>query len=110
MNLGTLKIENIRKAFFSLKKMLKQDENIYPEKLKLLEELKEKYDISLLGVIILNSKGKIKSDFFWNDSEINNITIKKFLYNNLLKLFEKSIKTGRYIALENNEKIYNLPQ
>ncbi|VEH38672.1 Uncharacterised protein [Fusobacterium varium] len=66
--------------------------------------MKRECDISLLGVIILNNRKQIRSDFFWNDSEINNTTIKKFLYNNLLELFERSIKEGKYITLENDEK------
>ncbi|WP_308008176.1 hypothetical protein, partial [uncultured Fusobacterium sp.] len=95
MNLGKLKTENIYEAFLSLEKMLKHDEYTYSEKLKMLEELKKKCDISLLGVIILNSKKQIRSDFFWNNSEINNVTIKKFLYNNLFELFKESIKEGK---------------
>lgn len=108
MNLGKLKTENIYEAFLSLEKMLKHDEYTYSEKLKMLEELKKKCDISLLGVIILNSKKQIRSDFFWNNSEINNVTIKKFLYNNLFELFKESIKEGKYIDLENNEKLYKI--
>ncbi|MDU1911858.1 EAL domain-containing protein [Fusobacterium sp.] len=108
MNLGRLKTENVYEAFLSLEKILKRDEYTYTEKLKILEELKKKCDISLLGVIILNRKKQIRSDFFWNDSEISNTTIKKYLYNNLMGLFEKSIEGEKYIALESNEKIYKI--
>ncbi|AVQ32383.1 bifunctional diguanylate cyclase/phosphodiesterase [Fusobacterium varium] len=105
MNLGKLKSESVYEAFLSLEKILKRDEYTYSEKLRILEEMKRECDISLLGVIILNNRKQIRSDFFWNDSEINNTTIKKFLYNNLLELFERSIKEGKYITLENDEKI-----
>lgn len=108
MNLGKSKTENVYEAFFNLEKMLKRDEYTYLEKLKMLKVLKAKCDISLLGVIILNNKKQIRSDFFWNDSEINNVTIKKFLYNNLFRLFEEASKTEDYITLENNEKIYKI--
>ena len=91
MNLGKLKSESVYEAFLSLEKILKRDEYTYSEKLRILEEMKRECDISLLGVIILNNRKQIRSDFFWNDSEINNTTIKKFLYNNLLELFERSI-------------------
>ena len=108
MNLGNLKTESVYKAFLNLGKMLKKDEYAYSEKLKMLEDLKKECDISLLNVIILNERKEIRSDFFWNDCDINNTTMKKFLYNNLFKLFEESMKAKEYLFLDSNEKIYKI--
>ena len=92
MNLGKSKTENVYEAFFNLEKMLKRDEYTYLEKLKMLKVLKAKCDISLLGVIILNNKKQIRSDFFWNDSEIIIVKLKNFLYIILLSYFDKLFK------------------